>query len=369
MRLLVFNLATDADDPLLGFATDWLNRLAARCEQIDVITMRAGRLAVAPNVRVYSVGKERGHSEVRRAAEFYRLLTGLLARTRYDACFAHMMPLFTVMGAPLLKLRGVPLTLWYTHRQTSRTLRLAVTVCDRIVTADASSFPLPTDKLRPIGHGIDGAFYDPQAYGAPGWKVEQRGLTQTQEMIAVNGGYIVQVARLMPIKHQETLLRAVVNLTSAGVVLVGGTPPSEDGSYEHRLRNLAHGLNLGGRVVFVGDQSSENVREFYRRAWAAVNLSPPGLFDKAALESMVMQVPTIVANPAFDPLLGNQVELLRIDAPDDVNGLAHRIQALLARSEDERAAIGSGLRARVMEAHDLDRLIARLLKVLTTGEP
>ena len=46
-RLLVFNLATDADDPLLAFTTVWLNRLAEHYDSVDVITMRAGRLDVA----------------------------------------------------------------------------------------------------------------------------------------------------------------------------------------------------------------------------------------------------------------------------------------------------------------------------------
>ncbi|MBL8145083.1 MAG: hypothetical protein JNL34_01745, partial [Anaerolineae bacterium] len=68
-RLLVFNLATDADDPVLGFTTVWVNRLAAHYEAVDVITMRVGRLDVAGNVHVWSVGKERGWSEPRRVGE------------------------------------------------------------------------------------------------------------------------------------------------------------------------------------------------------------------------------------------------------------------------------------------------------------
>ena len=111
MRLLIFNLVTDMDDPVLGFTTTWINALAARCEAVDVITMKMGRLAVASNVRVYSVGKERDYSEPRRAVEFYRILFGLLRQHHYDACFAHMMQLFAVMAAPLLKLHRVPITL------------------------------------------------------------------------------------------------------------------------------------------------------------------------------------------------------------------------------------------------------------------
>src|SRR5262245_2885224 len=119
LRLLLFNLKTDADDSNLGFTTDWINALAPLCEYIDVVTMQSGRVTIADNVRVFSVGKERGYGDVRRTLEFYRILSRLLRERQYDVCFAHMMPLFAVMGAPLLKLWHVPVVLWYTHKAVS----------------------------------------------------------------------------------------------------------------------------------------------------------------------------------------------------------------------------------------------------------
>jgi len=50
MNLLLFNLATDYDDPILGFATGWVNALARLYDQVFVITMRAGRVCVTPNI-------------------------------------------------------------------------------------------------------------------------------------------------------------------------------------------------------------------------------------------------------------------------------------------------------------------------------
>src|SRR5436190_1795211 len=76
------------------------------------------------------------------------------------------------------------------------------------------------------------------------------------------------------------------------------------------------------RVMFTGGLLADGVRDIYRRATIAINLSPPGLFDKAALESMLTGVPTVVSNPAFDPLLGDHVSRLRLDSPDDVTELA-----------------------------------------------
>src|SRR5881628_1896058 len=99
-RLLLFNLATDVAHPILGFTTQWIRELAARVESIDVITMLAGEVAVPGNVRIHSVGKERGYSEARRTFEFYRLLFRILRTGRIDGCFSHMIHLFSVLGGP-----------------------------------------------------------------------------------------------------------------------------------------------------------------------------------------------------------------------------------------------------------------------------
>ena len=350
--LLVFNLATDADDPILGFTTGWLNRLARAYAHVDVITMRMGRLEVAPNVRVYSVGKERGAGDAQRALTFYSTLNRLLNERRYQACFAHLMPLFAAMGAPLLKPRGVPLTLWYTHRQAHRILRLATAASVRVVTAAPDSFPLPTPKLRVLGHGIDTDFFSP-----------------TDAPPSSAAPAIVHVARLMPIKHQTTLVRALVGVPEARAVFVGDVPPDIDSDYRDQIESLAHALGVRQRVTLTGSLLGEAVRDQYRAAAAAVNLSPPGAFDKAALEPMSTAIPTIVSCSSFDSLLGEHAADLRIDSPDDAAALADRLRRLLAQTPEQRARLGAELRTRVVAAHSLDGLIARLVSVLRTGEP
>ena len=351
-HLLLFNLATDADDPILGFTTEWINRLAAHVDHIDVITMRAGRIAVAANVSVYSVGKEKGYSEARRAAEFYRILIKLIDKRRYTACFAHMMPLFAVLGAPLLRLRGIPITLWYTHRQNSSILQLAEKVSWRVVTAADDSFPFKTSKLRVIGHGIDTDFFAPAPDAPP----------PTEFLVA-------HVARLMPIKHQESLIRAAAAVPEMQVVFVGDVPPQTDATYKTQLEVLAANLGVSDRIVFAGAQNANGVRDWLRRSSAAVNLSPPGLFDKGALESMAVGLPTVVSSTAFQPVLRGQMPFLSIPTPDNHGALALRLAALMRKSPDERRLMGAELRARVIEAHNLDGLITRLIHILTKGEP
>ncbi len=370
LRLLLFNLMTDETDPVLGFACDWIDHLAQRCEIVDVITMYRGAYQPPANVRVYSAGRELGLGKPVRLARFYRHLLRLLAARRYDACFAHMMPLFAGLAGPLLQARGIPTTLWYTHRQRSAQLRLGLLMSRRVVSADATSFPYATDKLRVIGHGIDTEFFAPQrATPIPGPSPIKREGGKFAPSGRLDGGepLVLQVARLSPIKQQATAIRATAE-TGARLALIGGAPAGADPSYAEDLRALAASSGLGERCLFTGDQTREQVRDWYGRATVAVNLSPPGLFDKAALESMACGLPTIVANPAFAPLLGGHRDLLLTDGPADVGGLRRRLERLLALSPAERACIGRQLRRRVVEQHSLPGLTTRLVSVLRTGE-
>ena len=315
-----------------------------------MLTTHAGYIAVADNVRVFSVGRERGYGKIRRVLSFYTQLTRLLLSHRYDACFAHMQPIFAVMGAPLLALHGVQITTWYTHRQGSRTIDWAERVSYRIVTAVPSSFPITTPKLRPIGHGIDTDFFTPESSHP-----------------RAQPPRIVYVARLTAIKHQHILIEASTDL-DCEVVLVGDIPDGYDDSYKQQLFARVDELGVRDKVRFAGAQTPQQVRDWYRSATVAINLSPPGLFDKAALEAMAVGVPTLVSNDAFATLTGDDAELLHIHAPDDASALTDRLQRLLALSEDERQSMGVRLRAGVVAEHSLAQLARKLICVLHTGE-
>ena len=386
MRILLFNLVTDASDPVLGFGCVWIRELARHCDAIDVLTMYQGETDFPEHVRVFSAGRERDWSKARRLAQFYRLLTQLLAARRYDACFAHMMPLFAGLGGPLLRARGVPLVLWYAHRQPTKQLRLGLAMSWRAVTSVGSAFPFKSDKLRVVGQGIDTGFYAPASADTATLNPypHQEGGTSAnspdqQTAFPSHGGrsgdaggdadkpLVLQVARLAAIKHQTTTIKALDGM-DARLAFVGGIQAGYPPGYGMQLRHMAAELLLPYHYVFTGDLPPREVREWYRRATVAVNTSPVGLFDKTALESMSCAAPTIVCNPAFAPLLGEHRDLLMTDGPDDVDGLRDRIGRLLAMTDDERGEIGKILSASIMREHSLNRLIANLLSVMQTGE-
>src|SRR5438093_9055004 len=165
MRLLLFNLATDADDPILGFTTQWIRALAQRVDFIHVITMRAGRLEMPANVQVYSVGKEKGYSESRRAIEFYRHLFRILHEEKIDVCFSHMMPLLTVLAGPVMKAKRIPVMTWFAHPNLTWTLRMAHHFSDQMLASMTTAYPYKHDKLTVIGQGIDTELFALNAVG------------------------------------------------------------------------------------------------------------------------------------------------------------------------------------------------------------
>ena len=351
LRLLWFNLVTDADAPNLGFTSEWINALAPHCETIDVITMRAGRLDLAPNVQVHSLGKELGLSEMRRAARFYRMLWSLLRGGRHDACFAHMQPLFAAMGAPLLRLHGIPLVLWYTHRSVTLRLRLAEWAATRVVTASAESFRLPSSKVSIIGHGIDTECFAP----AP----------QPAGQVTV-----LSLGRIAPVKRLETLVAAMSRLRDQGLAcrlrLVGEAYPQDRG-YEQKLRHQVESCGLQSCVEFAGAVARADVPGELQRAQVMVNLSETGSLDKAVLEAMACGTMVVTANEAFAPMLAPWRDQLLVP-PDNPEALAGRIASLAALDDKRRASLGCELRRLVLRDHSMQRLVENLLSVLRGEE-
>jgi glycosyltransferase involved in cell wall biosynthesis len=352
MRLLLFNLVTDADDPILGFTTRWIAAIAERATSADVITMRAGRIDVPDNVRVHSLGKERGYGEARRAALFYRHLLGILSRQHIDGCFSHMNPLFSVMAGPVLRARRIPLVTWYAHPSLTRTLRLAHRFSNRMVTSLPGAYPYRRDKLTVIGQCIDVSLFAPAA-------------AEAEE--DAPAPLVLCAGRLSPVKDHATLLRAVAlartRLPSGLRLVILGQPAGADSSYPQRLRTLAAELGIEELVEFRPGVPMQELVGWYRRATVCVNLTPVGFGDKVAWESMSCGVPTLVANSDFSATLGDCAGDL-LFRPGDAEELAGKLLALLARPRAERESIGRYLRSRVKDLHSISALGDKVLHIL-----
>jgi glycosyltransferase involved in cell wall biosynthesis len=347
VKLLVFNLGMDAAHSTLGHTTVWVNELARRCEHVSVITMFAGQLAVDDNVTVHSLGKELGRSEPRRLVEFYRLVHRVLAERRIDACFAHMAPLFTVLFAPIARRRRIPVVLWYAHTSITRTLRMAHLVSQRCVTATAASFPLPSDKLFVVGHGID-----TERFGPP------HETDSSYETTAVS------VGRITPIKHLHEMIEAVAILArerglALRLELVGGPTTSTDRAYLTQLERSVASLAVGPQVSFVGPVPFDEMPPYYHRGLLSLNLSD-GAMDKAILESMASGCIPVSRNPAFQEL-ARAHGLERLVPRSGPDGLSECMAGAIHRGQQERVALVARLRRIVTQEHSVSLLSDRLM--------
>lgn len=350
LNLLIFNLMTDADAPGQGFNTAWINALAQRCATVDVLTMGIGRLALRENVRVFSVGREKGYSEPRRLLKFYRTLSRLLREKCYDACFAHMQPLFADLAAPLLLPRRIPITLWYAHKAVTPKLWLAEKVARHVVTPSPESFRIHSRKVRVVGHGVDTDLFAPaDPYSTSAGAASTQGAPFT----------ILSVSRIAPIKRLETLIAAAALLRDQHgcedfqVRIVGNTS-ERDQDYTSKLYEQVAILRLDAIVHFDGALSQTALPEVYRAADVFVNLSDTGSVDKAVLEALACGVPAITANVAFRKMLALWGETLLVEA--DAAQLAQRIMRLRQRTFEDRCALGLALREIVVRDHSLARL-------------
>jgi len=348
MRWLMLTRLLDPADDIVGFAARWVAELAARVDQLDVICQEDRGAELPPNVTVYRMGKETGAGRLAQAVRLTAHLRRLVPQV--DGVFCHMIPRYVLFAAPWARFYRRPLLHWYVHPQASPELRLARALATHILTAAPGSYPLPTGKLHVMGHGIEADLF-PAAEGED------------------SPPQIVMAGRLAHIKRQDWLLRAASralaqeNGAPFRVVIVGG-PVEREPDYPTHLREIAAGLDPAPDVTFTGPLPRAQMAAIVRRSALAVNLTPPGAFDKSALESMIMGKPTLVTTLDFLPLLGEYADRLYLPTDADDAALAERLVHLLALSLQERAGMGRTLRERALAAHSLDGLMDRIAALM-----
>lgn len=352
MNLLLLNLGMDASHTALGFTTSWTNALARRSEHVSVITMFTGRMALEPNVTVHSLGKERGFSEPRRLAEFYRALFRILRERPIDACFAHMAPLFAALFAPIGKVRRIPILLWYAHASVPKTLRVAHFAADRCVTPTADSFRLPSDKLRLLGHGIDTQVFQPPEVPGPDY-----------EATAISIGRLGRVKRVEEIMAAVALARQELE-AELRLEITGGPITEADRDYVELLHREAGSLGIEDAVDFAGPVPFDQIPARYHRGSLFLSVSGTGSLDKAVLEAMASGCIPISRNESFARLASEHGLEHLVPGPGP-EGLADAIVAARRLPPAEREELRARLRGIVETEHSLSTLADNLIAELS----
>jgi len=343
VKLVFVTQRVDADDPALGATVPKLRALAARVDELAVLALSAAPVELPANVRVRLFGSStQGGRGVR-----YELALARELVSRPAAVLAHMAPIYAVLAAPLTRALRVPLLLWFTHWRRSRTLTVAERAATRVLTVDRRSFPLRSDKVMPIGHGID----------LEGWPAVRRQPDGVFRLLALG--------RMSPAKGLRTVIEAVRLLDDLPVHAELRGPSLTHLEQQHRaeLAELVQRLDLGARVAIETPLPRLQVADAYARADVLVNNMRAGALDKVVFEAAAAELPVLVASDGFDPLVGGLEPPLRF-TQDDPAALADRVRALHAAGAEQRAALGRVLRERVARDHSVDHWADSVLEAL-----
>lgn len=341
MRLLIVTQVLDEEHPVLGFFCRWVNRFAQDYEHIIVICLQKGKATLAPNVQVYSLGKERG-----RVSPFvygFRFLKLLFAIDHeYDRVLVHMNPEYFLIAGWWWRLRGRFSALWYVHQHAGLRLRIAEVFANRFFYTSPFGAAARSKKSVRMPAGIDTSIFFPQP-------VEKRPYS------------IYFQGRVTAAKRVHILLGAIERLVADGLPVSATIVGPHDLPYVTELTSRYQELINDHIVTLSGPVPNTKTPELFTKHWVSVNLTAAGNYDKAVNESIACGTPAIVASPAFASVLDAR---WIIGEPNEER-LAVVLKDMLTLSEAAYSAIAAQERARVEETESLTALGDRFCKEMT----
>jgi glycosyltransferase involved in cell wall biosynthesis len=327
VRLLFVTQQVDPDHPALGATVPKIAALARRVDDVVVLADGAVPYVLPANARVRTFG---ARTKAGRGARFEAALAAELPGLR-GAVVAHMCPIYAVLAAPLVRPLRIPLVLWYTHWRAGPLLRAAERASTAVASVDRRSFPLPSRKVRAIGHGIDVSEFACTDHRGDG----------TLRLLALG--------RYSPAKGLDVVVHAVA-ATDARLTVHGPTLTPLEREHRETLGELIDSLGVGDRIRLEGPVPRAQVPELFAEADLLVNNMRAGAPDKVVYEAAASCLPVLASNPVFDELLDSELRFARED-PDE---LAARLREFEARDAAARAELGRRLRERVAAHHSAD---------------
>jgi glycosyltransferase involved in cell wall biosynthesis len=328
-KLLFITQQVDPRHPALAATVPKIRALAELVDEVVVLADGSVPGVLPANCRIRTF---RAPHKTFRGARFEAALARELPGLRGGAVVAHMCPIYAVLAAPLVRPLRVPLVLWFTHWRRSRLLDAAERASTAVTSVDERSFPLPSRKLRAIGHGIDlDEFPCSPPRSGEGLRLLALGRYSTAK------GLDVAVAAV-PLAGDD------VELHAYGPVL-----SDEERAHRTELEQLVTELGVDGRVLIGDPVPRSEIPALFATHDALINNMRAGAPDKVVYEAGAACLPVLASNPIFDELLDSEQRFTRWDP----GALAERIRSLAAMTTDERAALGRRLREHVAERHSV----------------
>jgi len=262
--MIVFNLSTNLDDPILATAHLWLKGFESQTEKLYVYSTHVGRTDLSKDTKVFETG---GGSLFLRVKAIFRLTKSLriiIRKRKQIVVLHHMSSRTAVFPGVLIRLLGVPQGLWYSHSKAPISLKIALFIVDEIFSSTPNSFPIHTKKLKCIGHGID---------------------TEVEVDLNTNRNrsQIGFLGRISPIKRLDFLIYAVSKLSESLKIVVTGAS-DVDGKYKKKIMKLAEASKV---EIEINDEIPHNTINDFLSKFYLVYSGMLNSVDKSAIEAAI----------------------------------------------------------------------------------
>ncbi len=308
MKLLIITQAVDTEDPVLGFFVRWIEEFSKRVEHTEVICLKVGRSDLPTNVRVHSLGKERGAAS--RATYVWRFLSlAWRLRDDYNVVFVHMNQEYLFIAGWLWKLLGKRVYLWRNHYAGSMLTDVASAFCTKVFCTSKHSYTAKYKKTVIMPVGVDTERFYPDA------------------RIARVPRSILFLSRMSPSKRPEMLIDALVLLEQGGTdftaTFVGSPLPRDEAFYEG-LKEKVRSLSFKDKITFLSGVPNRETPDLYRAHEIFVNTSPSGMLDKTIFEAAVSGCIVLASSADFADTAGSDTMF------SDARELTTRLRACIA---------------------------------------
>jgi glycosyltransferase involved in cell wall biosynthesis len=268
-KLLFITQKIHQNDDDLAFVILWVKEFIRQGFTVQVICLE--KCDFDDSFPVYSLGKEKGHGRLRRAARFLRLILSL----RYDRVFVHMNPEYFTLGGWWWFLARKPMYFWYTHYTLTFHVWLAGLLCRRYFMATKQSMPQYDGSRKKIvtGHGIDLSFW------LVGEDLSQENTNDEHRLLTVH--------RICRSKRAEIGIRALLSLPYEYTLDIYGRDVEKD--YAAELRVLIAEEKLASRVTMKGPLPMPELKAIYPQYRLMVNMASETI-DKTMCEGMLFGV-------------------------------------------------------------------------------
>jgi len=335
MKLLIVTQKVDKNDDILGFFHQWILEFAKYYEFITVIALQVGEYDLPENVKVLSLGKEKGGSKISYIFNFYKYIWN--ERKNYDVVFVHMNQEYVLLGWKFWKLWGKKIYLWRNHAKGNFLTRLAVLFSNKVFCASEQSFTARFKKTKIMPVGIDTNFFKPDS------------------SVQKKPNSILFLGRIDPVKNVDIFVEALRELKDSGVefsATIAGSSSDKYKDYEKIIRDKMVEYSLSDEVWFTGAINQEDALKLYREHELYVNLTPSGSMDKTIFEAMASNVTPLVYNTGLKESLGQELILTKLNT----DYIADKLNQVLRNKKDKN------FRDLIVEEHSLKKLIDNLLK-------